>query len=131
MFAWYTKWKVRAVWIYCIFCDPFRKLKFTNALVTNVNTITRHVLQEMTVDTFIPNDTKILDDGKGKIYSIIAHQMNVCFLAFFLWKFQFCIVSGRIHIITGPNYSGKSIYIKQVSQYFLFHFKRQSIPFLV
>lgn len=23
----------------------------------------RHVLQEMTVDTFIPNDTKILNDG--------------------------------------------------------------------
>ncbi|CAK9171889.1 unnamed protein product, partial [Ilex paraguariensis] len=37
---------------------------------------------EMTVDTFIPNDTKILDEG-------------------------------RINIITGPNYSGKSIYIKQ------------------
>ncbi|KAH6778517.1 MUTS-like protein 5 [Perilla frutescens var. frutescens] len=44
----------------------------------------RHVLQEMTVDTFIPNDTKILDEG-------------------------------RISIITGPNYSGKSIYIKQVA----------------
>ncbi|XVF77406.1 hypothetical protein PTKIN_Ptkin14bG0040500 [Pterospermum kingtungense] len=44
----------------------------------------RHILQEMTVDTFIPNDTKILDEG-------------------------------RIHIITGPNYSGKSIYIKQVA----------------
>ncbi|KAL9659100.1 hypothetical protein QQ045_009639 [Rhodiola kirilowii] len=44
----------------------------------------RHVLQEMTVDTFIPNDTKIVGDG-------------------------------RIHIITGPNYSGKSIYIKQVA----------------
>ncbi|PIA36727.1 hypothetical protein AQUCO_03300143v1 [Aquilegia coerulea] len=44
----------------------------------------RHVLQEMTVDTFVPNDTKILSDG-------------------------------RINIITGPNYSGKSIYIKQVA----------------
>ncbi|KAA8523663.1 hypothetical protein F0562_010086 [Nyssa sinensis] len=44
----------------------------------------RHVLQEMIVDTFIPNDTKIHDDG-------------------------------RINIITGPNYSGKSIYIKQVA----------------
>ncbi|XP_074291392.1 DNA mismatch repair protein MSH5-like isoform X2 [Silene latifolia] len=44
----------------------------------------RHLLQEMTVDTFIPNDTKILDNG-------------------------------RINIITGPNYSGKSIYIKQVA----------------
>ncbi|KAG7015545.1 DNA mismatch repair protein MSH5, partial [Cucurbita argyrosperma subsp. argyrosperma] len=44
----------------------------------------RHVLQEMAVDTFIPNDTKIFDDG-------------------------------RVIIITGPNYSGKSIYIKQVA----------------
>ncbi|XP_039170675.1 DNA mismatch repair protein MSH5 isoform X3 [Eucalyptus grandis] len=44
----------------------------------------RHVLQEMTVDTFIPNDTKIFNDG-------------------------------RINIITGPNYSGKSIYVKQVA----------------
>ncbi|KAK7276856.1 hypothetical protein RIF29_18002 [Crotalaria pallida] len=44
----------------------------------------RHVLQEMTVDTFIPNDTKILHDG-------------------------------RINVITGPNFSGKSIYIKQVA----------------
>ncbi|XP_056173491.1 DNA mismatch repair protein MSH5 isoform X3 [Syzygium oleosum] len=44
----------------------------------------RHVLQEMTVDTFIPNDTKFFNDG-------------------------------RINIITGPNYSGKSIYVKQVA----------------
>ncbi|KAG8068169.1 hypothetical protein GUJ93_ZPchr0005g15287 [Zizania palustris] len=44
----------------------------------------RHALQEMTVDTFVPNDTKI-------------HS------------------AGRINIITGPNYSGKSIYIKQVA----------------
>eukprot|EP00268_Persea_americana_P019471 TRINITY_DN19974_c0_g1_i17.p1 TRINITY_DN19974_c0_g1~~TRINITY_DN19974_c0_g1_i17.p1 ORF type:complete len:592 (+),score=116.72 TRINITY_DN19974_c0_g1_i17:704-2479(+) len=44
----------------------------------------RHVLQEATVDTFVPNDTQILQDG-------------------------------RINIITGPNYSGKSIYIKQVA----------------
>ncbi|KAL6610436.1 hypothetical protein ACP70R_040405 [Stipagrostis hirtigluma subsp. patula] len=44
----------------------------------------RHALQEMTVDTFVPNDTKIHNRG-------------------------------RINIITGPNYSGKSIYIKQVA----------------
>ncbi|CAM0954785.1 unnamed protein product [Alopecurus aequalis] len=44
----------------------------------------RHALQEMTVDTFVPNDTKM-------------HT------------------AGRINIITGPNYSGKSIYIKQVA----------------
>ncbi|CAA7399999.1 unnamed protein product [Spirodela intermedia] len=44
----------------------------------------RHVLQEMTVDTFVPNDTRIFHDG-------------------------------RVNIISGPNYSGKSIYIKQVA----------------
>ncbi|XP_068656201.1 DNA mismatch repair protein MSH5 isoform X2 [Aristolochia californica] len=44
----------------------------------------RHVLQEMTVETFVPNDTRILHDG-------------------------------RVNIVTGPNYSGKSIYIKQVA----------------
>ncbi|XP_031503245.1 DNA mismatch repair protein MSH5 [Nymphaea colorata] len=44
----------------------------------------RHMLQEMTVDTFVPNGTRIDD-------------------------------SGLINIITGPNYSGKSIYIKQVA----------------
>ncbi|XP_078157852.1 MUTS-homolog 5 isoform X3 [Carex rostrata] len=44
----------------------------------------RHPLQEMTVDTFVPNDTIILSNE-------------------------------RINIITGPNYSGKSIYIKQVA----------------
>nr|GMC80404.1 DNA mismatch repair protein MSH5 isoform X1 [Ipomoea batatas] len=47
----------------------------------------RHLLQEMTVDTFIPNDTKILDEE----------------------------FSGKVNIITGPNYSGKSIYVKQVA----------------
>ncbi|KAB2032938.1 hypothetical protein ES319_D05G413600v1 [Gossypium barbadense] len=64
-----------------------RVLTFSTQLHKAVNFVSEldwHVLQEMTVDTFIPNDTKILDEG-------------------------------RIHIITGPNYSGKSIYIKQVA----------------
>jgi DNA mismatch repair protein MSH5 len=43
----------------------------------------RHILQEMTVDTFIPNDTDI---GPS---------------------------SGLVKLITGPNYSGKSVYMKQ------------------
>ena len=30
--------------------------------------ISRHVLQEMTVDTFVPNDTKIENDGNGIIH---------------------------------------------------------------
>ncbi|KAG8386113.1 hypothetical protein BUALT_Bualt03G0115200 [Buddleja alternifolia] len=65
-----------------------RQNNYTRPILTSESMLDirngRHVLQEMTVDTFIPNDTKILDEG-------------------------------RISIITGPNYSGKSIYIKQVA----------------
>ncbi|BBH02007.1 MUTS-homologue 5 [Prunus dulcis] len=46
--------------------------------------VSRQSNYEMTVDTFVPNDTMIQNEG-------------------------------RINIITGPNYSGKSIYIKQVA----------------
>ncbi|KAK7300056.1 hypothetical protein RJT34_10888 [Clitoria ternatea] len=65
-----------------------RQNNYVRPLLTEENLLDikngRHVLQEMIVDTFIPNDTKILHDG-------------------------------RIDIITGPNFSGKSIYIKQVA----------------
>ncbi|BBN02988.1 DNA mismatch repair protein MSH5 [Marchantia polymorpha subsp. ruderalis] len=44
----------------------------------------RHVLQEMTANRYVPNDTHITKEG-------------------------------RINIVTGPNYSGKSIYAKQVA----------------
>ncbi|XP_073055825.1 DNA mismatch repair protein MSH5 isoform X2 [Primulina eburnea] len=65
-----------------------RQNNYVRPILTSENMLDilngRHVLQEMTVDTFIPNDTKILEEG-------------------------------RINIITGPNYSGKSIYIKQAA----------------
>ncbi|CAJ2633956.1 unnamed protein product [Trifolium pratense] len=65
-----------------------RQNNYVRPLLTEENMLDikngRHVLQEMTVDTFIPNNTKIFHDG-------------------------------RVNIITGPNFSGKSIYIKQVA----------------
>ncbi len=45
----------------------------------------RHLLQEQTVEVFVPNDT---DVGA-------AH--------------------GRVNVVTGPNFSGKSVYLKQVA----------------
>lgn len=43
----------------------------------------RHVLQEMAVDTFIPNDTKIFDDGKLMVHYMPAINFNleacICF----------------------------------------------------
>ncbi|KAL8162548.1 hypothetical protein V2J09_014037 [Rumex salicifolius] len=59
-------------------------LLFSSHLLKAVNFAAELDWLEMTVDTFIPNNTKILDEG-------------------------------RINIISGPNYSGKSIYIKQVA----------------
>ncbi|KAI5059273.1 hypothetical protein GOP47_0025592, partial [Adiantum capillus-veneris] len=44
----------------------------------------RHPLQELVLDTFVPNDTD-------------------------------CSNTGHVNIITGPNYSGKSVYVKQVA----------------
>ncbi|MCO5614370.1 hypothetical protein L7F22_068649 [Adiantum nelumboides] len=44
----------------------------------------RHPLQELVLDTFVPNDTD-------------------------------CSNTGHVNIVTGPNYSGKSVYVKQVA----------------
>eukprot|EP00256_Glycine_max_P069597 XP_025984192.1 DNA mismatch repair protein MSH5 [Glycine max] len=45
-----------------------RQNNYVRPLLTEENLLDikngRHVLQEMTIDTFIPNDTKILHDGK-------------------------------------------------------------------
>ena len=47
----------------------------------------RHPLQEMSVNQFIANDTKIGGDA------------------------------ARLHLLTGPNSSGKSVYLKQVCKH--------------
>ncbi|GMH40233.1 hypothetical protein BSKO_08137 [Bryopsis sp. KO-2023] len=62
---------------------------YTRPTVTRENIINikngRHVLTEMLVDTYIPNSTSMSNE------------------------------TGRIHVITGPNASGKSCYMKQVA----------------
>lgn len=64
-----------------------KELKFSKPTISEIENIIirngRHPLQELTVDTFVPNDTYLSQE-----------------------KF--------IGIITGPNNSGKSVYVKQV-----------------
>lgn len=55
-------------------------------------TLSRHILQEMTVSSYVPNDT-LLMGGTEQSTSELASML----------------------LLTGPNYSGKSVYMKQVS----------------
>ncbi|GAB0137774.1 hypothetical protein EsDP_00006027 [Epichloe bromicola] len=53
----------------------------------------RHPLQELTVPSFIPNDCNLYGEQES------GHNA----------------APGKCHIITGPNQSGKSVYLKQVA----------------
>lgn len=45
-------------------------------LMIRIGFVCRHVLQEMTVDTFIPNDTKMLHDGKTDLNKICIADLS-------------------------------------------------------
>lgn len=81
------------------FAHTARQFKMTRPMVTEDNVIDikggRHLLQEMTVPSFVPNDT-LLVGGHG------ADQ-------------DAAMGGPSMLILTGPNYSGKSVYQKQVA----------------
>ena len=70
----------------------------------------RHLLHEMTVPSYVPNDTYIVggpglqesasEQGNGTSDGPIAHESQQ---------------GPSMLILTGPNYSGKSVYLKQVA----------------
>lgn len=62
---------------------------------------TRHILQELTVPSYVPNDTYLIS-GNTVINDETASSFE-------------CHPS--MLILTGPNYSGKSAYIKQVGDF--------------
>lgn len=59
-----------------------------------------HMLHELTVSSYVPNDSLIIggqaSQSPGKIYSDADQAPSMV-------------------LLTGPNYSGKSVYMKQVA----------------
>ncbi|KAJ5827148.1 DNA mismatch repair protein MutS core [Penicillium robsamsonii] len=58
----------------------------------------RHILQELTVSSYVPNDTLLVGGSESETNDAASMDQNPSML-----------------ILTGPNYSGKSVYIKQVA----------------
>ena len=75
-----------------------RDLRYTKPRISETNEIVihdgRHPLQELCVDTFVPNDLMIGDEED----------------------------TSSVKLIYGPNSSGKSVYLKQVCDLFFFFF---------
>ena len=72
----------------------------------------RHILQERTVSQFIPNDTFVVG-GAGDVKSDADPQLG---LSSYLQSSSITHEGGpSMLVLTGPNYSGKSVYLKQVA----------------
>jgi DNA mismatch repair protein MSH5 len=73
-------------------------------------TIDRHILQEKVVPNFIPNDS-LLAGGEGD--SAIKQQEGSSVVPQYHTE-DGSVVPSMI-LVTGPNFSGKSVYLKQVA----------------
>ncbi|KAE8416659.1 DNA mismatch repair protein Msh5 [Aspergillus pseudocaelatus] len=66
----------------------------------------RHILQELTVSSYVPNDTLLVGGKRGAWASCSSFKSQI---ALETWG------TPSMLLLTGPNYSGKSVYMKQVS----------------
>ncbi|KAE8325500.1 DNA mismatch repair protein Msh5 [Aspergillus sergii] len=66
----------------------------------------RHILQELTVSSYVPNNT-LLVGGKLGAWAPISSSKSQTMLE--TWG------TPSMLLLTGPNYSGKSVYLKQVA----------------
>ncbi|KAH7414103.1 muts domain V-domain-containing protein [Phaeosphaeria sp. MPI-PUGE-AT-0046c] len=79
----------------------------------------RHMLQELTVSSFVPNDTSLVGGTGCDIpagNSMVKHTTDdPARLSSFTRHHRPHENSPSMLILTGPNYSGKSVYLKQVA----------------
>ncbi|OGM44275.1 DNA mismatch repair protein Msh5 [Aspergillus bombycis] len=66
----------------------------------------RHILQELTVSSYVPNDTLLVGGKLGEWAPFSSSRSQT---ALETWG------TPSMLLLTGPNYSGKSIYMKQVA----------------
>lgn len=90
-----------------------RKYRFVAPRMTNANVIRieggRHPLQELTVPSYVANDCFLVGGvGEDAADSSTDPSQESTSL-------QESIDSPSMLIMTGPNYSGKSVYLKQVA----------------
>jgi DNA mismatch repair protein MSH5 len=78
-----------------------------------------HILQELAVPSFVPNDTLLIggsgsdaSSGDDDISSIAASHTQPTSPTHHVYSHR---ESPSLLILTGPNYSGKSVYLKQVA----------------
>ena len=64
----------------------------------------RHPLQELTVASYIPNDVNLCGGGGARQAGTAFHSSN-----------HRHSNAPSMLLLTGPNFSGKSVYMKQVS----------------
>ena len=74
----------------------------------------RHPLQELTVDSFVPNNT-LLVGGKGDDTPTDLSRGGEVLSSSHKSSTQEPSQEASMLLITGPNYSGKSVYLKQAS----------------
>ena len=90
--------------------------KPANALCPTKADFTSHILQELTVPSYVANDTTILggsghraeirEGGNTRGVSLELPQRS---------SSPVLVTGPSMLILTGPNYSGKSVYLKQVA----------------
>ncbi|KAG1052921.1 hypothetical protein G6F43_004968 [Rhizopus delemar] len=97
------------------------KFGYTRPTMTDTSVLKiikgRHPLQELCVETFIPNDTH-LEGGRGFKYeqgswSLLAKSAK--FNNSELHYQDTTSIVNSVQVVTGANFSGKSVYLKQVA----------------